>query len=164
MFSNYFCTKQLLIATFCKLGCIHILIYPNSYWAKYGTFYLNNKDRVHGLGLQVQLSWRVASPLTLGWDISILIIWCQSHKFNSVHWTVQSSWVDCSGIFIRFPEHLEASIVYHRAAGHHCEVKLWVLCAACIDGLSSVQGRGPHNDLQCTGDGISFGEVWGNVV
>ena len=54
--------------------------------------------------------------------------------------------------------------MYRSSARQHCEVKLRVLCAACIDGLSSVQGRGPHNDLQCTGDGISFGELWANVV
>ena len=57
MLSNYFCTKQVLKGTFWKIRRIQIQIYPQiPIEPKYGAFYLNNKARVHGLVLLVQLS------------------------------------------------------------------------------------------------------------
>ena len=49
--------------TFWKILQIQIEVYPKtSIEPKYGTFYLNNEVKVHGIVLLVQLSWRVTSP------------------------------------------------------------------------------------------------------
>ena len=88
----------------------------NSIEPKYGAFYLNNKVKVHGLVLLVQLSWTVASPspvnkITVTW---IYIIYCSLkwkctetyfnvnyftlhylnlHHFTLVYYTVQLVYV-----------------------------------------------------------------------
>ena len=61
MLSNYFCTKQVLKGTFLENPAHKNPIYTQIHIEpKYGAFYLNNKVRVHGLVLLVELS--VAPP------------------------------------------------------------------------------------------------------
>ena len=63
MLSNYFGKKQVLRGTFGEIWRIQIQIYPQNYVEpKYGAFNLKNEVSAHGLGLVVQLSWRVAPP------------------------------------------------------------------------------------------------------
>ena len=63
MLSNYFVKKQVFGCTSEEIWRIQIQIYPRtSIEPRYGAFYLTNKVSAHGLGLLVQLSWRVAPP------------------------------------------------------------------------------------------------------
>ena len=63
MLSNYFGKKHVLRDTFGEIWHIQIQIYPQTpIEPRYGAFYLTNKVSAHGLGLLVQLSWRVAPP------------------------------------------------------------------------------------------------------
>ena len=81
----YFCTKQTLICSLFlgKLWRIQIQIYPETHIEpKYGAFYWNNKVRVHGLVLLVQVSWGVASPYA--YQCVILIIGEGASKMYSI--------------------------------------------------------------------------------
>ena len=63
MFSNYFGKKHVLRGTFGEIWQIQIKMYPNtSFDPKYGALNLKNEVSADGLGLVVQLSWRVAPP------------------------------------------------------------------------------------------------------
>ena len=74
MLSNYFGKKQVLRGTFGEIWRIQILIYPQtSIEPRYGAFYLTNEVSAHGLGLLVQLSWRVAPPFRRMSNTSALI-------------------------------------------------------------------------------------------
>ena len=56
--------KQLLRDTLGDIWRIQIQMYPQtSYEPKYGAFTMKNKVSAHGLGLVVQLSFRVAPPV-----------------------------------------------------------------------------------------------------
>ena len=63
MLSNYFGEKQILKDTFVEILRIQIQKYHHTFLElKYGAFYLTTQVSAHGLGLLVQLSWRVAPP------------------------------------------------------------------------------------------------------
>ena len=63
MLSNYFGKGHVLRGTFWEIWQIQIKMYPQtSFDPKYGALNLKNNVSAPGLGLVVQLSWRVAPP------------------------------------------------------------------------------------------------------
>ena len=108
MLSNYFCPKIVLRSTFWKIRRIQLQKYPQTHSEpKYGAYYMNNKVRVHGLVLLVQLNWRAASPFQKkchGFpkpsllshrnqqvtSPSLEVRW-SSLKFSTTKWTLQAT-------------------------------------------------------------------------
>ena len=81
MLSNYFGKRQVLRGTFGEIWSIQIQIYPQtSFEPRYGAFYWTNGVSAHGLGLLVQLSWRVAPPYVTHSSFLKISVWCCNAK------------------------------------------------------------------------------------
>ena len=75
MASNYFGKKQILRSNLGEIWRIQVQMYLQTYFnPKYGEFNLKNKVSAHGLGLVVQLSWRVA-PHLVHQSVHLCQIW-----------------------------------------------------------------------------------------
>ena len=134
-----------------KIPRIQIQIYPcTPIEPKYGAFYLNNKVRVHGSVLLVQLSYRVASPCNFRKQTTSFVWFKKINIWNVCHMIFS---VCCYTYFLpRDLLLLRPSELQLRGLPH--QLLPDVLCSACLpdhphvhrDALKTLETH--HQDVQ----------------